>query len=29
MKRYDAILRMAKLVTAEDLVVTSLGGTKN
>jgi len=29
MKRYDAILRMSKLVRAEDLVVTSLGGTKN
>lgn len=29
MKRYDAILRMAEIVTAQDLVVTSLGGTKN
>jgi thiamine pyrophosphate-dependent acetolactate synthase large subunit-like protein len=29
MKRYDAMLRLAKIVTAEDLVITSLGGTKN
>lgn len=29
MKRYDALRQMAKLVTAEDLVVTSLGTIKN
>ena len=28
MKRYDALKRLADLVTPEDLVITSLGGTK-